>query len=308
MAISISPEDVRRLLKYEDLIPMIENCLGNFSEHENSGVVMPVRSTVDVNQGSGYLFTMPCFSKNEEALTVKLVSMFPKQNPSIHSIIILLNSTTGAIEALLDGGVITLMRTAAASAVALKHLTVPEKCKILCIIGAGGQALSHFNAFKHVRNFTEVRVWNRTAANTQKFAKETGAIPYDNAEEAVKNADVVVTATGATTAVLCGDWLKPGAFVCSVGAPMETARELDDAVMHQSTVVVDSYDGAQTESGDIILSKAKISAEIGEVISGKATLQPNKFFLFKSLGMAVYDAVTAKHVYTKYTTSSKPGS
>ncbi|CAB4002340.1 Hypothetical predicted protein [Paramuricea clavata] len=247
---------------------------------------------------------MPCFSKNEEALTVKLVSLFPEKRPALHSVIVLFNSTTGAIESLMDGGVITLMRTAAASAVALKHLTTPENCKILCIIGAGGQALSHFNAFKHVRNFTEVRVWNRTAANAHKFAKETGAIPYDSAEEAVKNADVVVTATGSKTPVLCGDWLKPGAFICSIGAPMETARELDDAVMHQSTIIADSYDGAQQESGDIILSKAKITAEIGEVISGKVTLPPNKFVLFKSLGLAVYDAVTAKHVYTKYKSTS----
>ncbi|XP_046846931.1 ketimine reductase mu-crystallin-like isoform X3 [Xenia sp. Carnegie-2017] len=277
MVLYISGEDVEKLLSYDDLIPIIEKCLVNFSKKDDNGIVMPVRSTVD--NGNGYLFTMPCSSKNDEALSVKLVTLFPQQNPSIDSIIVLFNSTTGSIETLIDGKVATHMRTAAASAVALKHLTCLEKCKILCIIGAGAQARSHLNAFRHVCNFQEVRVWNRTTKNTENFAQETGAIPFYNAEQAVKNADVVVTATGSQTAVLCGDWLKPGAFVCSIGAPVETARELDDAVMLQSTVIVDSYAGAGTESGDIILSKVKMDAEIG---------------------IAVYDAITAKHIFLKY--------
>jgi ornithine cyclodeaminase/alanine dehydrogenase-like protein (mu-crystallin family) len=194
----------------------------------------------------------------------------------------------------MDGRLITEMRTGAVSAAATKLFASPA-AKVLAILGSGVQARSHAEAVQLVRDFEEIRVWSPTREHAERFAKEISAKAM-SAKEAVRNADVVVTATNSKAAVLRGSWLKPGCHVNAVGACRPDWRELDDEAM-QNVVFVDSREAAMKESGDVILSGAKIYAELGEALAGKVSSRARETTIFKSLGMAVEDIAAALLVY-----------
>jgi ornithine cyclodeaminase/alanine dehydrogenase-like protein (mu-crystallin family) len=151
-------------------------------------------------------------------------------------------------------------------------------------------------ALRLVRQLEEIRVWSPTKEHATQFAKEIGAIAV-SAEDAVRGADVVVTATSSTTPVLNGSWLKAGCHVNAVGACRPDWRELDDDAMRENRIFVDSREGAMKESGDIILSGAEIYGELGEALAGKIPTDTNETTIFKSLGMAVEDIAAATLVY-----------
>jgi ornithine cyclodeaminase/alanine dehydrogenase-like protein (mu-crystallin family) len=213
--------------------------------------------------------------------------------------IFLVDPQTGTPLAIMDGRFITEMRTAAVSAVATKLLASSD-AKVLAILGSGVQARSHMEALKLVRQFEEIRVWSPTPEHAKKFAQEIGATAMP-AEEAVHGADVVVTVTSSETPVLKGDWLKTGCHVNAIGACRPAWRELDDQAMQNSVVFVDSREGALKESGDVILSGAKIYAELGEALASKVPARANEITIFKSLGMAVEDIAAAMLVYRSVT-------
>jgi thiomorpholine-carboxylate dehydrogenase len=208
--------------------------------------------------------------------------------------IFLVDPETGTPLAVMDGRLITEMRTAAVSAAATKLLASPD-AKLLAILGSGVQARSHAEALRLVRNFEEIRVWSPTREHAARFAKEISAKPM-SAELAVRNADVVVTATNSKAAVLKGSWLKPGCHINAVGACRPDWRELDDEAM-QNVVFVDSREAAMKEAGDVILSGAKIYAELGDALAGKVPSRASETTIFKSLGMAVEDIAAALLVY-----------
>jgi thiomorpholine-carboxylate dehydrogenase len=210
------------------------------------------------------------------------------------AVIALFDPKTGEPLALMDGRYITEMRTAAVSAVATDALAAPD-AKVLTLLGAGVQAQAHLEVLPHVRRFEEVRVWNHRPEKAQRFAEQHG-IKAMEIEAAVRDADVVVTATSAREPVLKGEWLKPGAHVNAVGASRPDWRELDDAAM-RNVVIVDSYEGARNESGDVILSGATPFAELGEILNGSKRVDSGATTIFKSLGMAVEDVAAAKLVY-----------
>jgi ornithine cyclodeaminase/alanine dehydrogenase-like protein (mu-crystallin family) len=195
------------------------------------------------------------------------------------------------------------MRTAAVSAAATKLLASPD-AKVLAILGSGVQARSHVEAMRLVRQFEEIRVWSPRLEHAKRFAQEVGATAT-SAEEAVRDADVIVTVTSSKTPVLKGDWLKLGCHVNAIGACRPDWRELDDAAMKGSVVFVDSREGATQESGDVILSGAKIYAELGEALAGKLPLRANETTIFKSLGMAVEDIAAAMLVYRASVTAKE---
>src|SRR4030095_3421990 len=187
------------------------------------------------------------------------------------------------------------MKTAPVSPAATKLLASPD-ANILAILGSSVQARSHVEALRLVRRFKEIHVWSPTLEHAKRFAQEIGGTAMP-AEEAVRDADVIVTATSSKTPVLNGDWLKPGCHVNAIGACRPDWRELDDKAMQHSIVFVDSREGAMKESGDVILSGAKIYAELGEALAGKVPSRANERTIFKSLGMAVEDIAAAMLVY-----------
>ena len=281
-----------------ELIPAMEKALIEFS---GGKVTQPVRSVIKVDPPGGFLGLMPALTP--DGLGLKAVTFFPSNAghgiPTHMATIFLVDSQTGKPLAIMDGRLITEMRTAAVSAAATKLLASPD-AKILAILGSGIQAHSHMEALRIVRNFEEIRVWSPTREHAQQFAKEIGAGAM-SAEEAVQNADVIVTVTSSKTAVLKGDWLKPGCHVNAIGACRPDWRELDDEAMN-NVVFVDSREGAMKESGDVILSAAKIYAELGEALADKVPPRANETTIFKSLGMAVEDIAAAMLVYRSATT------
>ncbi len=291
----INEEQVRQHLRMADLIPAMEKALVDFSAGK---VTQPVRSVikVDVAAATGFLGLMPALTPN--GLGLKAVTFYPSNAergiPTHMATIFLVDPETGTPLAVMDGRLITEMRTAAVSATATK-LLAPSDAKILAVLGSGVQARSHVEALRLVRQFEEVRVWSPKQEHAKQFAEEIGAIAV-SAEEAVRGADVVVTATNSKTPILRGCWLKSGCHVNAVGACRPDWRELDEEAM-SNAVFVDSREGAMKESGDVILSRATIYAELGEALAGKVPPRTKETTIFKSLGMAVEDIAAAILVY-----------
>jgi thiomorpholine-carboxylate dehydrogenase len=298
----LNEEQVREHLRMTELIPAMEKALIDFSAGR---VTQPVRSVISIDPPGGYLGLMPALTPN--GLGLKAVTFYPSNAergiPTHLATIFLVDPQTGAPLAIMDGTLTTEMRTAAVSAVATKLLAA-SNAKILAILGSGVQAHSHVEALRLVRRFEEIRVWSPTREHAEQFAREIGAKSM-SAEEAVRGADVIVTATNSKTAVLKGSWLKSGCHVNAVGACRPDWRELDDAAM-ANVVFVDSREGAMKESGDVILSGAKIYAELGEALVGKVPSCANETTIFKSLGMAVEDIAAAMVVYRAAMEKSRP--
>ena len=293
MVVHLDEEKIRAVLRWEPLIDAMEAALADFSRGR---ILQPVRNMLTIEEGRRYLGIMPAVS--DEAMGVKLVSFYPGNAgtgiPTHLAMILLFRPDTGEPLAVLDGRLITEMRTAAVSAAVTKRLASPD-AHVLALLGSGVQAKAHLEALGRVRDFDEVRVWSRTADHAKCFAAAHGALAMD-AEEAVRGADVIVTATNARAPILAGAWLEPGAHVNAVGSPRPTWRELDDDAM-ANVLVVDSREAVLKESGDVILSQAAIYAEAGEIFAGVKSLPASATTVFKSVGIAVEDIVAARLVY-----------
>jgi len=291
--IFLDEDEIRRLLPMEDLIPAMADALRELSA---GAVLQPLRTVLPVSEHGGFLGVMPACGR---ALGAKLVTFYP-QNKDIHThhaMILLFRPETGEPLAVMDGRLITEMRTAAVSAVATRLLARADP-KVLTILGSGVQARSHLEALRLVREFTEVRVWS--PRNAESFAREFRVLAATSPEEAARGADVIVVATAATAPVLRGEWLAPGAHINAVGATRPNWRELDDEVLRRATIYVESREAALKESGDVIAA-GKEPIEIGEVIAGKqrGRTSVDQITLFKSVGVAAEDVAAADLVYQK---------
>src|ERR1700760_2208602 len=217
-------------------------------------VRQPVRNIIPVPEYGGWLGVMPAVYGT--AMGAKIVAFYPGNaglGKHTHMAMIqLFRADTGEPLVTMDGRLITEMRTAAVSAVAIDHLAAAE-AKVLAILGSGGQARSHMRALRGVRTFTDIRVWSRTQEHAKEFAGEIGARVM-SAEQAVSGADVVLTLTSSPEPILKGKWLSPHAMVCAIGAATPERRELDAETM-RGAVVVESREAAVKEAGDIVLAQ-----------------------------------------------------
>lgn len=294
----VSESEVRAVLTYEALIPAIRQALSDYSAGlivQPPRTIMRAGNTEDYR--NGWFATMPVIAG--DVMAVKNVTFFPGNNemglPTHMAVIELLRRTTGEPLAVMDGRLITEMRTAAVSAVALAALA-PQGARSLGILGSGVQARAHLEAFRQVRPaFADVRIWSRAAANAQRLADEAGARAMTIEEVAA--ADVVLTVTSATEPILKGQWLSSEALVIAVGATGASVRELDDDVMKSCYVVAECKAAAERESGDMVLSGTKVSAEIGAIVAGKIFAPIGRRILFKSVGMAIEDLTAARIVW-----------
>lgn len=299
----ISEEQVRAHLSYEALIPAIREALKEYSAGPEAGRVMqPLRMILPVMEAGsrlGWFAVMPAIAG--EMMGVKTVTFYAGNAglgiPTHLATIELLRKSTGEPLAVMDGRLITEMRTAAVSAVAVEALARPG-AQTLGILGSGVQARSHIAALRRVwPAFCEpgrVRIWSRNGRNAEAAAGECGATAV--AIEEAAGCDVVVTVTSATEPVLKGEWLAEDSLVVAVGGVGAQMRELDDAVM-RGCLIAESRQGSENESGDVILSGARVHAEIGEILAGTATIPAGGRRVFKSLGMAIEDVVAARIVW-----------
>ncbi|XP_056153776.1 ketimine reductase mu-crystallin [Lampris incognitus] len=301
----VSRSGCEGVLRFADLMPRLEEALVRFSSRAGAEVLQPLRSCVPLQKHNGFLGVMPAYVERDGLLCTKLVCFYNREDgsalPSTQSTVLLFDPELGNVKAVMDGEVITAMRTAAASAISAK-LLMPAGAEVLAILGTGNQALSHYNAFTEMFSFKEVRVWSRSRERGERFNRSVGGSVKlcVSAEEAVRGADVIVTVTRATQPVVFGAWVKPGAHVAAVGACRPDWRELDDVLMKEAVVYTDSREGAMAESGDVILSGAEVFAELGEVLHGTRPAHREKTTVFKSLGMGVEDAVSAQLVFEQW--------
>jgi ornithine cyclodeaminase/alanine dehydrogenase-like protein (mu-crystallin family) len=289
----LNEDRVRVVLSYDKLIPAIRQALMDFSAGR---VVQPVRTVMPVVEHGGWFAVMPAVYG--DVMGAKMVTFYPDnialRKHTHMAMIQLFRSDTGEPLAVMDGRLITEMRTAVVSAIAVDRLARTD-AKVLAILGSGVQARSHVRALALVRRFEQIKVWSRTEMNARRFADEIGATAT-TAEDAVRGADVVLTLTSSPVPILQGRWLKQDAVVCAVGAVTPDRRELDDEAM-RGAVVVESREAAMREPGDILLAQAEVSAEIGELLNGASLDEKERPVVFKSVGIAIEDIAAAKLVY-----------
>ena len=278
------------VLGWPALIDAIEQAMISFSA---GAVVQPVRQMLPVPGQDAFMGAMPAIG---DAMAVKVVTLYHGNAgtgiPTHQALILVFDRENGSPVAVLDGRLITEMRTAAGSAAAARKLSVP-KPEAVTIMGSGVQARAHAKALAAVRPLGELRLWARTESAGRAAAGEIGAVFVADAERAVRDADIVVCVTSATEPILKGKWLKPGAFVASVGWNGRDGRELDDAAM-ENTVVVESYDAARDQAGNVRGSGCEIFAEIGEVFAGTRTVPDGATAIYDSVGIAIEDVTAAR--------------
>ena len=302
----LNQSEVERLLDMEGCIEAMADILEALARGE---LYQPLRSIAFPPGETSGMGLMPAHrSGGSAAYSLKTICLFP-DNPTRgldahQGTVTLFSGETGEVRALMNASAITAIRTAAVSAVATR-LLAREDASELAILGAGVQGRSHIEAMRAVRPFERIRVASRTYAHAQALAEETGTEAVESVEEAVRGADVVVTATNAREPVLRREWLKPGTHVNAVGSSIRTTRELDTATIVAGSLFVDRRESTVNEAGDYLfpleegaIGPDHIRAEIGEILAGKhpGRTAPDELTVFKSLGLAVEDLAAAEYV------------
>jgi len=276
---------------------------------------VPLRTRMSVKPHEGMSILMPAFvdEKEGQALAIKIVSFFTKNParglPLIHAVVLVFDPETGAIEAILEGGSVTAIRTGAGCGAATDILARPD-AKTLAIFGAGVQARTQLEAACEVRSIETAWVYSPNSAHVEKFIADLagkGRIPKDlrraaSPREAVANADIVSAATTSHTPVFADSNLKVGAHVNAAGTHTADAIEIPVETIARACIAVDSRSATLVESGEIAipLQKKLINesdiVEIGEVMLGKAKgrTSPEQITFFKSVGVAVQDAMAGR--------------
>jgi ornithine cyclodeaminase len=303
----LDEQAVRRLLPMDECIEVMAAALASLARGE---VHNPLRFVVRPPGEQSLLGLMPAHRGGSEPLWgLKSVAIFPgnaARGLDLHQgFVALFDGETGETRAILNAGGITAVRTAAVSGVATR-LLARANARTLAILGAGIQAKAHLEAMRAVRDFERILVWSRTPGRAA--AELVGVEEAASAEEAVSDADVVVTATSAAEPILERGWLKTGVHVNAVGSSIPSTRELDTATMRDAALFVDRRESTINEAGDFLFPQAEgaigpehIRAEIGELLigAGEGRRSPDELTVFKSLGLAVEDLAAAEHVLAR---------
>lgn len=302
----LNQQEVEELLDMEGCIEAMADALASLARGE---VQVPLRVVVRPEGEDTFLGLMPAHRGGAAPLySLKTVCVFP-ENPgrgldAHQGTVTLFDGETGETRALMNASAITAIRTAAVSAVATR-LLAREDARELGILGAGVQARSHLEALRLVRDFERIRIFSPTAAHAEALAAESGAEAVGSAEEAVRGADVVVTATSSVEPVLERGWLEAGAHVNVVGGRPPAMRELDVATVADSAFYVDRRESAENEAFDYrdaleagAIAPGHIRGEIGEILIGAVPgrQSPEELTVFRSLGLAVEDLAAAEYV------------
>ncbi|MGO9829525.1 MAG: ornithine cyclodeaminase family protein [Myxococcaceae bacterium] len=305
---------VYELLPMDACVRLIRGALATFSR---GGAVQPLRSLLRLPDGSGVLGLMPGYLSEPVSFGVKVVSVMPGNlgtpYDSHQGVVMLFGASHGEPLAILDASAITAIRTGAASAVATDALARADAGD-LALIGSGTQARTHLTAMATVRRLRRVRVWSRTRANAERFARESSMAAaleievMDTAEDAVRGADLVCTVTSTREPVVRGGWLAPGVHVNAAGACFATHRELDTDAVQRGRLYTDCRDSCLNESGDFLIPRGAgafgenhLLGEVGEVLTGKlpGRLSDADVTIFKSLGIAIEDLASAHAIHQR---------
>ena len=306
--IYLSGSDLRQALPMPDAIESMREA---FSQLHAGQVTMPARGHMELTDQHGTLLMMPCQGSQTGRLTVKLVSLFSENParglPMLHALLVLADAETGVPLAIMDGAVLTAIRTGAASGLATQQLAI-EQATTVALFGAGVQANCQLDAVCAVRPIREVRVYDIRAAEAERFVeqvRENRSLVVRRAAspaEALRGTHVVCTVTTATTPIFRDEELSPGTHINAVGSYKPEVVEIPAETVRRAHVVVDQRDAALEEAGDLLCAMASgiitaghIRGELGELLIGDATGRSDdqQITLFKSVGLAVQDLYAA---------------
>lgn len=310
----VTQDEVAALLPMDECIEVMVSTLSALARGET---MLPLRSILWLPERVGALGLMPGALLSDGVLGLKAITLFPKNEGTARDThqgaVLLFDAEHGSLLAVLDATSVTAIRTAAASGVATRALA-REDAGDLAIVGSGVQARTHLEAMAAVRKIRRVRVASKSLERARSFAARESArrgIAIEavaTVREAVDGADLICTVTSSREPVLRGEWIAEGAHVNAVGSSVPGARELDTAAVVRSRLYVDRRESALNEAGDFLIPKkegaigdAHIVGEIGEVLIGRVggRRSAGEITLFKSLGIAVEDVASARHVYEK---------
>jgi len=313
MTLILNRDEVASVLNMQDCIASVESA---FAELSNGTADMPLRT--NIKPPGGISLYMPAYLKEMKALACKVVTVY-KDNPSKHDLpttigkVLLQDPDTGDVICIMDGGFLTAMRTGAASGVATKYLARKGENMTAGIFGTGVQARMQLRAVCEVRDINKAWAYDINLDAANKFAqlmREKLGIEVSVADdpEALLQADIICTATSSPTPIFDGSKVRPGTHINGIGSHTPNARELDSAIVRRSKFIGDSREACFNEAGDIIIpfeageiQESHYFADIGEIVTGKkdGRVSDEEITVFKSNGLAVQDAATAKLVYDK---------
>ena len=311
----LNEADVKQLLPMNECIDVMEDAFMALARGE---IDQPLRTIFRPPRVKGVMAMMPTFRGGQAPLFgLKAICVFPG-NAAIgkdahQGAVILFDGATGELRAVVNASAITAIRTAAVSGLATRVLATPD-ASTLAIIGAGVQARTHLEAIACVRKLARVRVAAARKQSAEAFAREMKTQvafdiePVDSREAALRDAQIIVTATTSRDPVVRREWIASGAHINAIGTFSPKARELDTPTMAGGSVFVDRRESAFNEAGDYLIAAAEgaigpqsIRAELGEVLIGKhpGRTAQDEITIFKSLGLAMEDLAAAEYCYRK---------
>ena len=306
----LGAEDLRPALPMGDAVAAMKIAFGQLSAGRAR---LPLRSRIELPEAAGVTLIMPALLPESGDFALKVVSVFGENRlrglPTLHALVIALDPLTGVPLGLLEGATLTALRTGAGSGAATDLLARPE-ARTLAIFGSGVQARAQFEAVCAVRQVEAAWVFSRSRDHAQAFATELGRETWapasisvaDTPAAAVREADIICTATSSSTPVFDGHDLRPGTHINAIGGFSPAMQEVDGTTVARALVVVDSREAALAEAGDLIIpirqgliAADPIHAELGELVNGTMAgrTDPDQITLFKSVGVAVQDAIAA---------------
>ncbi|MGQ9803404.1 MAG: ornithine cyclodeaminase family protein [Anaerolineae bacterium] len=307
----LSHSDVRRALPMREAVEAMKRAFAQLSTGQAD---VPLRTPIHVPRHNGLTLFMPAYLAADDQMAVKIVSVF-NDNPArglplIHALVVVVDAETGRPVAVMEGGSLTALRTGAASGAATDLLSRPDAA-IVAVFGAGVQGRTQLEAVCAVRPIREAWVYDVDPQRAQAYAREMGeplGIPVHVATspaEAVRQADVICTATTSTTPVFDDADVRPGTHINAVGAYTPQMREIPTETVLRARVVIDHRTASLAEAGDLLIpiqegrmTEQHIWAELGEIAAGlkPGRLSPDEITLFKSVGVAVQDVAAAAAV------------
>lgn len=315
----LTKEDMQRVFTMAEAIQADKDALALYSKGETD---IPLRANLSVPAHNGSALYMYGYAAGASALGVKIVSVYPdnpkKGLPSVPATMILMDDSTGAVSALMDGTYLTRLRTGAVAGAATDLLSRRDS-SVFALFGSGGQAEGQLEAVLTVRDIRLAKIYSRSFERADAFAKAmsekfrdrfgTSIVAAHSMEEAIADADIVTAATTSTSPVFDGRLLKKGAHVNGIGSFTYDMVEVDSYTLtHAGKVYADTLDGVLGEAGDILqpidrgeYSKERMTGELGQLINGTAPGRESddEITFFKSVGSAVLDLVTAQRIFEK---------
>jgi ornithine cyclodeaminase/alanine dehydrogenase-like protein (mu-crystallin family) len=306
----LSAADVRIALPMSQAIEAMRRAFGQLSANQAD---LPLRTRLQTDQG--LLLFMPAFLRQSREIGFKMVSIWgdnpAKGLPAVIAVAMVVDPDTGEPKAIINGEMLTALRTGAGGGLATDLLARPD-ARIVAVFGSGVQARAQLEAVGVVRQIEEVRIFGRTPSSVEKFAAEVAAWPEaprmviaGSRKDAIVGADIVITATTSDKPVFDGRDLGPGTHVTGVGSYAPHMQEVDEETVGQAKIVVDSLQACLAEAGDLIvaleknvISKVDIHAELGQIVNGERPGRESweEITFFKSVGLAVQDAAAANEV------------